>query len=213
MRTDTHADARKTDAHAIANALGTDWRAENLSADPHQWDDWTLIRSSDDLHLGLRWTRHDYYKVSERNRLAIALDWPRDPDTKTVYNLRTPHGEPEPVTKITVSSLTPHATIARAILSRLVNKDAARLHAEAVARMTSARSYENGIQATIARILEAHPFARPSRNSDPHTLYMGTDSQAYAVRVDGPDSIRFEAFSAPADAALRILDALRKAVD
>lgn len=206
--------AEEQQARAIVNALNAagagipqaaSWALEDGSGTPDEWHAWQLRRQSDDLRIGLAWPD---YPRSTQGRITASLIWPSEGNGRRV--VRTPYGQPEPITAISMAASKPAAQLAKEILSRLVLKDAARLHVEALRLIAAAQESTRTMDQTVARILDASPGAHVSPNSGPHVVYLGRQSEGYTVRVDGANSVRFEAFSVNLPAALKILEALRR---
>lgn len=194
----------------IAVALGQGWCVEDVSHEPSEYHYWQLHRLSDGLRFQLEWPDL-YHAPQSAGRLGIRLVWPCYPGPAGERCvIRTPYQQAEPVTGITVDEQRPAQTIAKEILRRLVNKDATRLHTDALYRIGQRVSSETAQQDLIERIIREHPGAHTSRNCGPFVLFMGQASHAYQVRVDGADSVRFEAFSVPAYVALNILAAMKR---
>jgi hypothetical protein len=207
--------AQETQARAIVLAL------ERIDGGPLGWtleisgepdDHWRRVearRATDDLTLALDWPEAYGADKHKPARLGISLVWPYEGGKGQRRIVRTPYGEAEPTTAISVDASKPAETIARDIGRRLI-PTCARLHTEALRLIAEAGQAAAAQARTVAAILAAEPGAHVSPNSDGSTIYLGPTSHGYTVRVDSEASIRFEPFNVDLPAALRILGVLRK---
>lgn len=203
-----HWPQQEAHARAIVAALGPGWILRNPSHNPTEYQCWELHRPIDQLTLGLDWPEPYGAAKLKPARLAVALVWPAEGNGSR-QTLRTPYGQPDPVTSISVDASKPAAAIAKDILRRLV-PSAERLNLEALTLIKHAQTAASAQQQTVAALLAAEPGAHLSPNSGGSTIYLGSGSHGYTLRVDTDRSIRFEPFSVDLPAALRILVALRR---
>ncbi len=199
--------AEEAQARAIVNALGEGWILRNESREPAEWQCWEARRLADGLALAFGWPTAYGAAKHKGPRLEIRGVWPAGIDgTPTV--IRTPYGEADPVTSITVDASKPADTIAKDVLRRLVPSFET-LYRQARELISTRTTYADLESRTLAAILAAEPGARRSTNSG-STIYLGPGSHGYTLQVSG-DSVRFEPFSVDLPVALRILAALHKA--
>jgi hypothetical protein len=123
---------------------------------------------------------------------------------------RTPYKAQAPTTSISVAASKTAAQIAPEALRRLIHP-CEPLHAEALRLIAERTAAKTRQQTAIDRILaqERANGAHVSRNGGGSTIYFGSTTRAYALQVDGDQSVRFEAFTCGIDQALRVLEALR----
>jgi hypothetical protein len=187
------------------------WVLEDASGSPEEYHCWRLRRKfPDDLRLSLDWP--EAWRKADRARgprITVSLVWPTDAKHSPRV-IRTPYGQKDPITEITIDAGKPAAQIAADIMRRLVLKDGERLHAEAVRLIMAADVAQQAQQATVRAILAAEPGSRTSPNSGDSVIYLGAGSHGYTVRVDSDTSVRFEPFTVDLPVALRILEALHK---
>lgn len=195
-------------AKAIAYALAGQWGAVQVSREPAEWQTWHLRRSGDGLELALDWPTSYGAAKHQPDRLHVSLVWPIDGEGHNVV-IRTPYQGVDPTTSITINAGKAPDTIAKEIRRRLIDADATRLHLEACAVVQRRKADKESATQLRDRILAASPGARISANSGPFVIYLGQQSHGYTLRVDGDQSVRFEAFSVPADVAIQVLAALR----
>jgi hypothetical protein len=201
--------AQEAQARAIVNAMGSGWVLRDESHEPAEWRCWEARRLSDGLSLAFDWPEGYGAAKHKGARLQISGVWPNDVAGQRVI-IRTPYGEADAVTSITVDASKAPTTIAGDVLRRLVlaSNGFERVYRQARELVATRSTYADLQARTVAAVLAAEPGAHISANSGGSTIYLGPTSHGYTLRVDG-DSVRFEPFSVPLAAALRILPVLR----
>lgn len=208
----TYAPQQEAQARAICTALGQGWILRNASGDPDEYHDWHLRRVEDGLELNLSWPDGYVREKAEQAspirradlRLTITGVWPRDHAQQTAIPTRTELGSQ--VTSISVDLGKPAAKIAQEIVGRLLHGGFETLYRRSMEIVRSRNAYGDLTEATLTRILCAIPGSYRGQNSKT-SIYFRQDNHAYTVSVQG-DSVRFESFSAPADAAIAALRVL-----
>lgn len=195
--------------HGDTHTGAMGWCLRDVSSTPAEWRSWQLQRIADGLELSLGWpdayTRERAERSGDRKdlRLTIAGVWPRDHAQQTAIPSQTKRGGH--TTEISVDLARPAEAIAKEIQRRLLPGFEA-LHKRSAEIIRSRNAYGDETERTLARILAAIPGSYRGQHSKA-SVYFQAENYAYVVSCQG-ESVRFEAFSAPVEAAIAALQVL-----
>jgi hypothetical protein len=180
---------------ALAAALGADW---SVRPAPDTGIATRTIVTGKGYGCTLHWSTYP------AGRIEVSGVWPSTADGRTTYPSQC-YGMTSP--GITVSAERPIKTLAAEIIRRFLPAYLP-VYDKLAERAAGADDYAAKTKRTAAALLAALPGARAgARNHDDATVWLH-DNHAHSVTAQG-DSVRFEAFSCPADVAIKVLQLLR----